>query len=186
MVAQDRRVRRTRAILRQSLISLMYEKSIKQITVKELCEKADINRGTFYLHYNDVFDMLEKLEQDFFKELSRIIEGYTKEVTVIKKPLLEDLLTFILENKEFCGVLLSEQGDISFTRRLLEYLHDTLKHTYGNETLVAQHYYYYIMYGCIGLIENWLKTGATETPAEMAELSENIILNGAKQFIEVQ
>ena len=59
MEIQDRRVRKTRAILKQSLITLMKEKSIKHITVKELCEQSDINRGTFYLHYSDVFDLFE-------------------------------------------------------------------------------------------------------------------------------
>ena len=50
----DRRVRKTRALLRQGLIGLMREKSVQDITVKELCEACDINRGTFYLHYTDV------------------------------------------------------------------------------------------------------------------------------------
>ena len=50
----DRRVRKTRGQLRQGLVRLMREKSIQDITVKELCEECDINRGTFYLHYTDV------------------------------------------------------------------------------------------------------------------------------------
>ena len=61
MGTQDRRIRKTRAVLKSSLLSLMKEKSVKHITVKELCDKADINRGTFYLHYTDVFDMLEQI-----------------------------------------------------------------------------------------------------------------------------
>ena len=55
--AVDRRIRRTRTLLRQGLIQLMATKDIKDISVKELSDLADINRGTFYLHYNDIFDM---------------------------------------------------------------------------------------------------------------------------------
>ena len=61
MGTQDRGIRKTRAVLKNALLSLMKEKSVKHITVKELCDRADINRGTFYLHYADVFDMLEKI-----------------------------------------------------------------------------------------------------------------------------
>ena len=57
MGTQDRRIRKTRAVLKSSLLSLMKEKSVKHITVKELCDKADINRGTFYLHYTDIYQM---------------------------------------------------------------------------------------------------------------------------------
>ena len=57
----DRRIRRTRALLRQGLIQLMETKDIKDISVKELSDLADINRGTFYLHYNDIYDMLGKM-----------------------------------------------------------------------------------------------------------------------------
>ena len=60
----DRRVRKTRAQLRQGLAELLKEKSIKEITVKELVEKVDINRSTFYLHYTDIYDMMEKIENE--------------------------------------------------------------------------------------------------------------------------
>ena len=64
----DRRVRRTKALLLQGLIQLMEEKDIKDISVKELSDLADINRGTFYLHYSDVYNMLGKIEEELFQE----------------------------------------------------------------------------------------------------------------------
>lgn len=58
----DRRVRKTKAALRAGLIKLMQEKSIREITVRELVDEVDINRSTFYLHYTDIYDMLNKIE----------------------------------------------------------------------------------------------------------------------------
>ena len=58
----DRRVRKTKAQLRAGLARLMQKKSIKEITVKELVEEVDINRSTFYLHYTDIYQMLESIE----------------------------------------------------------------------------------------------------------------------------
>ena len=53
---KDRRVKYTKKALKNSLIDSLKEKTIEKITVKELCEKADVNRGTFYSHYSDQFD----------------------------------------------------------------------------------------------------------------------------------
>ena len=57
---EDRRVKRTKKQLEKSLIQLLETKPIQDITVRELTELADINRGTFYLYYRDIFDMVSK------------------------------------------------------------------------------------------------------------------------------
>ena len=60
----DRRVRKTKKQLRLALMELLAEKSAKSISVRELTERADINRGTFYIHYRDVGDLLQRLISD--------------------------------------------------------------------------------------------------------------------------
>ena len=70
----DRRVRKTRTMLRLCLAKLLKEKKIQEISVKEISEMADINRGTFYLHYRDVFDLLESIENDLFRQFTELME----------------------------------------------------------------------------------------------------------------
>ena len=72
----DRRVRRTKQLLMHALFTLMKEKSYNDITVKELCEAADINRGTFYLHYRDIYDMVEQIEQDMLFQFEALISAH--------------------------------------------------------------------------------------------------------------
>ena len=67
----DRRVRKTKKQLRQALMDLMSEKPSKSISVRELAERADINRGTFYIHYKDVGDLLQRLEDEMAERLIR-------------------------------------------------------------------------------------------------------------------
>ena len=55
---QDRRVRRTQKLLKDSLVTLMQEKEFKNISVKDITDRADLNRGTFYLHYTDTYHLL--------------------------------------------------------------------------------------------------------------------------------
>ena len=66
----DRRVRKTKAQLREGLARLMQQKSIKEISVKELVDEVDINRSTFYLHYTDIYQMLQKIEEDAMQNIT--------------------------------------------------------------------------------------------------------------------
>ena len=65
----DRRIRKTKAQLRAGLTKLMRQKSVKEITVKELVDEVDINRSTFYLHYTDINQMLDTLEEDLLNQI---------------------------------------------------------------------------------------------------------------------
>lgn len=65
----DARVRYTRMIIEQSFLELLREKPVNKITVTELCEKAQLNRATFYKHYLDIPDLMEKIEEDLFAKI---------------------------------------------------------------------------------------------------------------------
>ena len=100
----DRRVRKTRALLRRSLAELLCEKSIREITVKELVERADINRSTFYLHYSDVYDMMEKIENGLVDDIEKLIEAHPVSPFNEKSfPFIEDIFVILAENR-YVGV----------------------------------------------------------------------------------
>ena len=83
----DRRVRKTKAQLRAGLARLMQKKSIKEITVKELVEEVDINRSTFYLHYTDIYQMLESIEGELIiikRVLTRLSSRFLRSWIIIR------------------------------------------------------------------------------------------------------
>ena len=186
MVNKDRRIRKTKDVLKKSLITLMGEKSINSITVKELCEKADINRGTFYLHYKDVFHMLEEIEKELYEEFQDMILSHEISPDKIEtKPILEDIFTFIAQNSDFCMVVLCERGDMVFVKKIVSIIYEKGYSDWSNifkknDKALFDKYYSFILYGAIGLIDYWLKNGLKESPEYMAMLTENIILNGIK------
>ena len=101
---ENRSVRNTKRKLNQSLIQLMGEKQITQISVKELTELADVNRGTFYFHYTDIYDMLRQTEEEFFVEFEAIFnevpcKEYSSKLT---RNYMEAIFTFVYENRDFC------------------------------------------------------------------------------------
>lgn len=176
----DRRVRKTKKQLRQALTELMKEKSIKNITVRELSEMADINRGTFYIHYKDVFDMLEQIENEMFEGFNETINAY-KPDEILQNPaaMLADIFSFLGENADICISLLGKNGDIAFLDKLkgvvkYKFLHEWIK---DKKKLPDFEYLYsFIISGCIGLMQCWLETGMKEAPCEMAGLVNKILL----------
>ena len=75
--ALNRSVRKTRRKLQTSLTQLMQQKPFQEISVRELAEQADINRGTFYLHYHDVNEMVRSIEKELLQSLRDIIHAHT-------------------------------------------------------------------------------------------------------------
>ena len=111
----DRRIRKTRAQLRKGLAELMQEKSVNEITVKELVERVDINRSTFYLHYTDIYNMLDSIEKELFEELETTFQAHaagTLEEEVF--PFIEDVFSILEDNRDIVSALLGAHGDIGF------------------------------------------------------------------------
>ena len=115
----DRRVRKTKAQLRAGLAKLMQTKSIKEITVKELVDEVDINRSTFYLHYTDIYQMLESIEDELEGEINQIVnnhpvDSYYKE----SFPMIKEILEVLWDNRDICNALLGSNGDMAFVLRM--------------------------------------------------------------------
>lgn len=178
----DRRVRKTKKQLRQGLTKLLEEKSVKDITVRELSDLVDINRGTFYLHYKDVFDMVEQIEKEMFENFRSVLDGYSVETLNGKPlPMIVDIFRFVKENSDMCRALISKNGDISFINRLKELVKERCFNDWiglFNKSQNFEYYYSFIVSGCIGLLQSWLETGLKESPERMADLAERMIMTG--------
>lgn len=70
----DRRTRYTRRVIKEAMLALMAKKPFPKITVTELCKEADINRGTFYIHFYDTEDVLDDLLQDAFSQTAEVLD----------------------------------------------------------------------------------------------------------------
>ena len=70
----NRKVKYTKAVIKESLFELLETKPLQQVTVKKLCELADINRGTFYTHYSDIFDLVEHLEAELAEKSKQMLD----------------------------------------------------------------------------------------------------------------
>lgn len=111
----DRRVRRTRKLLQNSLLTCMKEKPLGSISMRELCRMSDLCRTTPYLHYKDVLDIFEQLEQALSTELCEIYAANPPELAAQDPTaLFTGLFTLAQKRKELVDVLLNHNGDNAF------------------------------------------------------------------------
>ena len=173
-IKQNRKTKYTQSALKDSLIGLMMEKSINQITIKELCEKADINRSTFYTHFADQHQLLKSIEDETLSWVREAIARFSgktdKEDFIVN---IERVFEYLIENKNHIQVLMSEQGDIDFQRNLMVVIYEQcgtwLINDLGAGVAKSELYFVFLINGSVGLIQHWLKSGMIETAREMSE-----------------
>lgn len=125
----DARIKKTQKSIHDAFVELRKEKPIEKITIKELCKMAQINKSTFYLHYDDIYSLSDSIEKEF---VERIVESVFHK----RKIQLEDQVEFTLElsqafidNKESIDVLFSgnQQG------KFATHLEEAIKHVFSME-----------------------------------------------------
>lgn len=186
----DRRVRKTKAQLREGLAHLMLEKSIKEITVKELVDKIDINRSTFYLHYADIYQMLQQIEEEALENITHILENCPVDFSNNESTLefVTKFFAILDSDKDLCRALLGPHGDMAFVEQIENLLAGTfLKHlpgTFPKNDSNLKYAYAFILNGCVGLIKTWLSQPVQESPAHMAELTCRLIENATQGYLD--
>ncbi|HHV99598.1 MAG TPA: TetR/AcrR family transcriptional regulator [Clostridiaceae bacterium] len=184
----DRRVKYTKMFLKESLIKLLKEKPISRITIKELCEHADINRATFYSHYTDQFDLLKKIELEFIADINSYLDSFTLEAgeTNILQMILK-MFEYVEQNKELCCVLLGGNGNIDFQTKIMQIVSERVILEWQKykdlDEKTAEYIYTYAANGSIGVIRKWLEDPHPRSPKEMAELVVCLVNKGIETFI---
>lgn len=185
----DRRTRRTKTLLKNAYIQLLKEKKFTEISVKELCELADINRGTFYLHYNDIYDLKTQLEDDIMHQLEELVLSHASLKTNDDTyQLFLHLFQFTEANQPYFTAFLGSNGDISYFKRMQTIFKDLYLgllldgKTPANSTSL-DYSYNFIASGFTGLIENWLSNSERPAPEEMAALVNRILYEGLPSLL---
>ena len=188
--SNDPRVKRTRQAIRDALISLIHEKNFDSITVQDIAEKATVNRATFYSHYYDKYDLLDKSIQEMLTTLADILKPKNLDKSEFKltldtpHPVFLSLFSHIAENAFFYQVMLGENGIPKFSSQMMKAIQTNLflslsisqpneeKLVVPRDILIS-----YVTGAHLGMIISWLKQNMPYTPHYMAlQLSRLIIL----------
>lgn len=185
----DRRVIKTRRQLKKGLAALMKEKSVNQITVKELVEEVDINRSTFYLHFKDIQDLLREIEENMEAQIKRAIEEHPI-VSGNENAFyfIEDMFRVLDEEREISKALIGPNGDMGFIHRIERIIKEnsrgTLEKMFPGKKEDLKYFYAFCLSGCLGLVKVWLNEGEEKSPEEMAQMTFSMIANAKDAFCQ--
>lgn len=188
----DARIRYTRQIIQHIFIDLLKQKPLGKITVKEICEKAEINRSTFYKHYEDVYHLMYKLEESALNQLEVLLMDAKHNGNI---HVLTALLTSLLDYQDLIVSLTANTPDSDFSNRLARRCSQyAVSHLSSGDADYLnnpdkQYVYSYLAGGTSMLIQHWMKTGAKEAPAVIAEkidrLNQLILSSDCSRFVPV-
>ncbi len=184
---EDRRVRRTRARLREAFTALLREKPVEEITVRELTDLADVNRGTFYGHYRDIYDLLEQMEGEAIGEFTALMDRYSSsDLRGGLLPILTDVFRFVEKHGGLCAALLSRREDLFFQqigalidRKCVGEWQELYRFAGEEQRAYCMDF---LVAGAVELVRGWVTRGFVEPPEDMAALTERLILWGMSTF----
>lgn len=186
---KDHRTRVTQLLIRKAFTELLKTKPIQSISIKELCEEAGINRGTFYTHYSDIYQLLHKIEDemlvDFEKSLEPMLSAENKQLNPVE--LSTEIFQCLKDNSDVCIMTLGDYGDKEFALKLINIGREKCVETYSryfkNTTPQQIEYFYaFASAGCMGLLQKWVADGMSCSAAEMAQMAESLMIHGVGFF----
>lgn len=179
----DRRVKYTRMVIKASFLSILKEKPISKITIKEICERADINRATFYAHFTDTYGLLQHIETEFLEDIHHHLDEVHHEGNEGRSlEIITSIVQYIRENADLCAILISEKGDLAFQQRLMmitqtQFVHEAINQK-GLDQETAEYYFTFSAFGSAGIIQKWLTDGLLKSDEEIASLIFEISHHG--------
>lgn len=207
----DRRIVRTKQMLRDALIDLIDERGLEGLTVRDLTQRAGLNRGTFYLHYKDIQDLLEQSKEEVLKGLTDavtkaancrksheeiIAEAGMAEGGEGKQPLTPhhtavEAFAYFARHARFFTVMMGPNGDpcffLEWKRAMMKDMHRkslTFQPDDANLSIPRDYLVAYIVSAHLGVIQHWFESGMKLSPQEMAELMTRLNILGPKRIFQ--
>lgn len=174
--SENQRTRLTKRLLRESLLELLRDKPVEHITVKELCELAELNRSTFYAYYNDV----PELYQEMGSELAQALLDHIRAINQGDGIDTEPMLSYIRDNRELFRLLVYRDeylnGNQPVQRQIIQgYFGLAPELALPCAPEEREYFLQYLYMGGTGIIHRWVQNGCNLSPEQIARLIDGII-----------
>lgn len=178
----DRRAKRSRRLLKEGLLALMQEKSFKDISARDVTESADLNRGTFYLHYPDTQALLDSIEDDIMNEAQQLVDLHLSDLNAgtSLEPILLPILDYIEEKHKIIQLLLRNSNASSFLNKLHDLIYknslEYAKDRFGITDEAKLNYFLsYASFGIMGMVKEWAGQGMTLPKEKLVAYADDLV-----------
>lgn len=183
-VKVDKRVIKTKKLLKESLLTLLEQKPLKQITVTELTELANVNRSTFYFYYDDTYDMLEKVWNEVYEAFIEAVVNRSAGFGPIQDydNYIVPFLDFCKENERLASAIIRSDVAKKFADRVISDIRKTIpdSQNFFSRNSVKCYLTTYALNGIVGTVLQWIHDGMPVPAREMAVFLSETYFLGAK------
>ncbi len=177
-VLVDRRVQKTRQLLKDALIALISEKGFEAVTIQDILDRANVGRSTFYIHFDNKHDLLHSC----FEEFSRLFEQHNIDISnnekspgyFFKSDFTLNLFRFIEQNHRLFKAILGKDGIAMFSSPIQDYIFAhisetlrVLKQNKKQASLQFEILAHYLTSAFIGTLKWWIDRGMPCTAEEL-------------------
>ncbi|WP_062305186.1 TetR/AcrR family transcriptional regulator [Alicyclobacillus sendaiensis] len=167
----DRRVQKSRQAIREAFVGLMKEKDFEHITVQDITDRANVSRKTFYLHFLDKYDLLDRIIEDAIREMDEFGRCVCELDWV---PATEHCFQYLADRYDFFGTMLTQAGAPYFRRRYVEScmssFREEIRKVVGRQPLPEEEVILqFVVHAYVGTVEWWLQQGMPHPPKVMAD-----------------
>ncbi len=187
---EDRRIQRTRHLLRQALFTLIVERGYETITVEEITERANVGRATFYVHYKDKEELLLVCLEELFHETAATLGPISEETFQAGgKPPAQLAFEHIAQHHQLYRVLFTERGAAVISLRILELLATiSQRYTIGQldearSLLPLELLAYHLAGSLFALLIWWLNNDMPYSPEHMAKIFQHLAVSGIANVV---
>ncbi len=186
----DRRKRKSRKALFDACVELVQEKEFQHITINEIVNRADLNRGTFYLHFADKYDMMDSFENEMIEKIEEVIlsnlpdEPSDQLFIQTRYDTIKELINCLEENKELLQLLLKSSHHSSFQAKLRSKLkvvfEERILPDFNKSSLNIPTDLFVVIFtsAALGIIEYTFQSDAPIESEQLTEFLINVMING--------
>ncbi|MBQ6021795.1 MAG: TetR/AcrR family transcriptional regulator [Clostridia bacterium] len=172
-IKDNQRTRLSKRMFQNAVLELLEEKGgIEKISVRELCERAELNRSTFYAHYAEPREVLSEAEEEILAETAAHIKRIGEQLTGGGKEFLSSFLRYVRDHDKVFHVLLVTAADPAFKSRFIQLsilnLFEHMQLTMDNEK--QQYVYSYLLNGSFGILTQWIRSDYAAAVPELVDL----------------
>lgn len=190
-MAEDRRVRKSKRAIKQAFIELLTENNLDRITIQQISDLADVNRGTFYLNYEDKYTLLDEMENEQIEEIKGFVDIRKMDLSTktsdrfiedFANKVIKNVITHIEHNIEFYQVILNLERKSQIEEQLAEIVRSNIKHLIGDKDdifgIPENYYLSYVVGSMMSMIKYWVSDENRVSVEELVNYVSTIASTG--------
>ncbi len=190
-MAEDRRVRKSKRAIKQAFIQLLKENNLDRITIQQISDLADVNRGTFYLNYEDKYALLDEMENEQIEKIKGFVDIRKMDLSTktsdrfiedFANKIIKNVITHIEHNIEFYQVILNLERKSQIEEQLADIVRSNIKHLIGNKDNVfgipENYYLSYVVGSMMSMIKYWVSDESRVSVEELVNYVSTIASTG--------